>query len=62
MSPLVRDRLNDEWLTTEELAAYMGWSTTMIKQKAFRGTIDSVKKGGILLFWKGDFLPVPPAR
>ena len=57
MNPIVKSRLHDEWLTTEELAAYTGWSTTSIKQKAFRGTIDCVKKGGILLFWKGDFLP-----
>ena len=55
MSPLVKARLHAEWLTTDELAAYTGWSAAAIKQKAHRGTIDSVKKGGILLFWKGDF-------
>ena len=55
MSPFVKARLNEEWLTTEELALHTGWSEASIKQKAYRGTIDSVKKGGILLFWKGDF-------
>ena len=61
MNPLVKARLHAEWLTTDELAAYTGLSTATIKQKAHRGTIDSVKKGGILLFWKGDFLPAASA-
>lgn len=62
MSPSVKARLNAEWLTTDELAAYTGWSAASIQKKAHRGVIDSVRKGGILLFWKGDFLPAPSSR
>ena len=61
MNALVKARLNAEWLTTEELAAYTGWSAVRIKKSARRGTLDCVKKGGILLFWKGDFRPTPEA-
>lgn len=47
--------LTETLLTTEELAAYTGWSTTKIKQDFHRGKISGVKKGRTLLFDKRDF-------
>ncbi len=42
-------------LTVEELSKYLGVKPATIKQWAYRGKIDFIKKGNQLLFDKRDY-------
>ena len=47
--------LTFQLLATRELSRLTGIPEVTLKQRAYRGQIDFVKKGGILLFDRRDF-------
>jgi predicted DNA-binding transcriptional regulator AlpA len=45
----------DDWLTTDDVAALAQIATATVRRYVWRGVLpEPVRKGGILLWWKGD--------